>query len=402
MSTAVIPIVEADLDQPIDIALEGVADGQRVWVELLRDGQIVGVVESPVVDGGLAIETLRLRAAALETTTVPPRTVLPDEDLPVVSVVVPTICQNSNRLQATVDHLLELNYPNFDIVVVDNRPDPNRAPLPPLSGNGRVRVFWEPHRGVSAARNCGIRNSTGEFVAFTDDDAVVDLDWLRVIGTRFVLSPCVEAVSGLVMPLELRTRAQLWFEEFFGGFNQTFSAELLSLELLANDPLFPYSTGRFGAGCNMAVRRSALERNGLFDVTLGVGTLARGGEDLALLMHQVLTGGTLAFEPRALVRHQHRETEDEFLSQVFGYGTGLTAMFTALIVDDPRHLMRMLRRLPSGLRLLTKPRGERSPSAHPSYPTRTYAYHFLGMAYGPVAYARSVARERSRRRRHRT
>jgi cellulose synthase/poly-beta-1,6-N-acetylglucosamine synthase-like glycosyltransferase len=289
---------------------------------------------------------------------------------------------------------LDLNYPDFDIVVVDNRPDPNRPPLPIFQGDGRVHACWEPHRGVSAARNAGIARATGEFVAFTDDDAVVDGDWLREIGARFAACPGVDGVSGLVLPLELRTEPQLWFEEFFGGFNQSFSAELMSMELLADDPLFPYSTGRFGAGCNMAIRRSALIARGGFDVTLGVGTPSRGGEDLAMFMKLVLTGGTLAFEPRAVVRHQHRETEEDFFSQVFGYGTGLTAMFTALILHDPRHIIQMIGRAPEGLRLLTRPRDERSPSEHASYPRRTYAYHLLGLAYGPIAYARSVARER--------
>jgi glycosyltransferase involved in cell wall biosynthesis len=313
-----------------------------------------------------------------------------------MSVVVPTICKNPQRLKLTVDHLLGLNYPKFDIIVVDNRPDPNRSPLPDF-GRDAVRVFWEPHRGVSAARNCGFENATGDFVAFTDDDAEVDVNWLLEMGRRFVSSPTVDGIGGLVLPMELRTTPQLWFEEFFGGFNQSFSAELMSMEILADDPLFPYATGRFGAGVNMAIRRSAFVANGGFDETLGVGTPSRGGEDLSLFMRQVLNGGTVAFEPRAVVRHQHRETREEFFDQVFGYGTGLTAMFTALIVSDPRHVPRMIRRLPGAVRLLMKPRDQRSPSSRATYPRRTYIYHLLGMACGPIAYARSVVRTRRER-----
>jgi hypothetical protein len=113
-------------------------------------------------------------------------------------------------------------------------------------------------------------------------------------------------------------------------------------------------------------------------------------------MREVFAGGTVAFEPRALVHHRHRATQEEFMTQVFGYGTGLTAMFTSLIVRDPRHLVALIRRLPGGLRLLTKPREERSASLNPSYPQRTYLYHLRGLAYGPLAYARSVARSARR------
>lgn len=392
-----IPIVQVDVARIADLAVPSVVDGGRVWVEVSREGQIVGVIETEARNGVISADDIRERVSELPSVTPSTRLELPLEELPKMSVVVPTICKNPSRLKLTVDHLMELNYPDFDVIVVDNRPDPNRSPLPVFAGDGRVRVFWEPRRGVSAARNCGFENATGDFVAFTDDDAEVDVDWLMEMGLRFASSPTVDGIGGLVLPMELRTVAQLWFEEFFGGFNQSFSSELMSMELLADDPLFPYATGRFGAGVNMAIRRSAFIANGGFDETLGIGTPSRGGEDLSLFMRQVLNGGTVAFEPRAVVRHQHRETKVEFFEQVFGYGTGLTAMFSALIVSDPRHVAKMIRRLPGAFRLLTKPRDERSPSSRASYPRRTYLYHLLGMAYGPFAYARSVVRSRRER-----
>jgi hypothetical protein len=67
-------------------------------------------------------------------------------------------------------------------------------------------------------------------------------------------------------------------------------------------------------------------------------------------------------------------------------------MFTALIVHDPRHAARMIRRIPGGYRILTKPRSDRSPSLAASYPHRVYVRHWTGLAYGPLAYARSVVR----------
>jgi hypothetical protein len=139
----------------------------------------------------------------------------------------------------------------------------------------------------------------------------------------------------------------------------------------------------------MAFRRSTLERMGGFNTSLGTGTPARGGEDLAMFVGVLLQGGTLAFEPAALVRHSHRRTEAEFMSQVFGYGVGLMAMYTALIVSEPRHLVEMLRRIPAGVRLLTRPAQSRSPSLTPSYPRRARVRQLLGMAYGPLAYLRS-------------
>jgi len=388
-----IPIVRTELDELADLEIDGVTSGQRVWMEVLKGTQVVGIVEGVAQDGGLSKSRIQDLTRDFADMVLPPPVPISDDRLPKASVVVPTICQDPSRLRLTVEALVALNYPDFDVIIVDNRRDLHVAPLPSFPGGDKVRVFREPKPGVSAARNRGIANATGEFVAFTDDDVTIETNWLRELGRRFIASPEVDGIGGLVLPMELRTQPQLWFEEFFGGFNQSFSAEVMSMELLAEtDKLFPYATGRFGAGCNMAFRRSALERKGGFDVTLGTGTPAHGGEDLALFMKHVLTGGTLAYEPRAVVHHQHRRTEHDFLKQVFGYGVGLTAMFTALIVRDPRHIARMIPRIPAGFRLLTKPRDERSPSVSASYPRRAYVRHVLGMAYGPLAYAISVAR----------
>ena len=183
--------------------------------------------------------------------------------------------------------------------------------------------------------------ATSDIIAFTDDDAVVERDWLRVLGSRFALDPEVEAIGGAVLPSELETETQLWFEEFYGGFTRSFRAETLSGRRRQGG-VFPYAPARFGAGCNMAFRRSTLVRMGGFITSLGTGTSARGGEDLAMFIELITSGSTVAFEPAALVRHSHRRTQREFLRQVRDYGTGLTAMFTALIVRNPRHLAALI------------------------------------------------------------
>jgi glycosyltransferase involved in cell wall biosynthesis len=363
---------------------------ERVWVEVLRHGQVVGLVESRTENGALSDSFVaELSSAFLDVELSSYRTV-PDELLPRASVVVPTICRYPDRLVRMVEALLELDYPDFEIVVVDNRVESHPAPLPSLPGGEKVRVVVETKRGVAAARNRGVAVSNGDFVAFTDDDVLVEPQWLRALGARFTLDADVDGIGGLVLPGELATEPQLWFEEFYGGFSQSFRPELVSIERVGNtDGLFPYAPGRFGAGCNMAFRRSALDRIDGFNKSLGTGTPARGGEDLEIFIDVLFQGGTLAFEPAALVRHFHRRTEAEFMSQVFGYGVGLTAMYTALVVCNPRHLVQLLRRVPAALRLLTRPASSRSPSLKPSYPRRAHALQLLGMAYGPLAYLRS-------------
>jgi GT2 family glycosyltransferase len=318
-----------------------------------------------------------------------------DTHLPKATVVVPTTFQRKDQLVRTIESILQLDYPDFEIVIVDNRPSANNVRTLKLSDPTRVRIVSEPRRGASAARNRGIDVSTGEFIAFTDDDVIVDRNWLRALATRFEIDDEVEAIGGMVRPTEIDTTSQLWFEEFYGGFTRSYVPKKWSIEIVGDsDPLFPYSAGHFGAGCNLAVRRTTIQRLGGFDALLGVGTHSMAGEDLKLFIKVVMAGGTVAFEPAALVRHSHRETSKEFMFQVFSYGIGLTAMYTSLVFDDHRQLKAILKRVPRGMKLLLFPLEKRSPSAVSSYPRRTDLYQLLGMACGPFAYALSVISSR--------
>jgi hypothetical protein len=389
-----VALIQVDLDALSDTLATEVVPGQRVWVEGRIQGQVVGVLEARGGSNGQLTPDLQEWASRFADLAIS-HEVINDELLPKASVVIPTICNNPAELVRTVDSLLAMNYPDFEIIVVDNRYQSHNEPLPTFRGTSKVRTSAETKRGISAARNHGVAMALGDFIAFTDDDAVVDPDWLRALATRFVLDEDVEGIGGMVLPLELDTPAQLWFEEFYGGFSRSFSAEKLSIRLTgATDKLFPYAPGRFGAGCNMAFRRSTLDRMGGFNTLLGTGTPTRGGEDLTLFFDLMVAGRIVAFEPAALVRHSHRRSEQEFLQQVYGYGTGLTAMYTAWIVKDPRHLLAMMRRIPVGLRLLVRPREHRSASTQSSYPRWTLALQLLGMTVGPLAYVRSVVRAR--------
>lgn len=387
VSATSLSIITLDLDDGTS-SVESAAN-DRLWVELTRRGQVLGVLNSRKVDGQLPRAVLDEARATFEGVTALLSASFPDQ-LPSASIIVPTIGSDGPSLWKTVESLLALDYPSFEVLVVDNRPHGPRGPMPSLPNDPRVHVLEEEVPGISAARNRGLSAAAGEIVAFTDDDVQVDRNWLRALATRFVANPEVDAVSGLVLPSELSTAPQLWFEEFFGGFSKTFTPRLMSRTLMSEDPLFPYEPGRFGAGCNMAFRKSVFEHVGRFNTALGTGTPARGGEDLDMFTRIILDDRTVAFEPAALVRHTHRRREDAFFRQVFGYGTGLTAMYTAMIIRDPRHLIAMARRLPAGLRHLTTPREERSVLDAPSYPRRTQLLQLLGMAYGPLAYARSV------------
>jgi GT2 family glycosyltransferase len=320
--------------------------------------------------------------------------VVSDEQLPRISVVMPTICRNPEELAESVARLTQLDYPDFDVVVVDNRTSLDAPDLPDLTVGGKVRVVRELVPGVSSARNRGIACSSAPILVFTDDDVMVEPNWLRALAARFVMQPEVDALGGLILPAALNTRAQLWFEEYFGGFSRSFLPKSSNLEHHADDQMFPFAPGRYAAGANMAFRREAIERVGRFPRELGTGTPAMGGEDLAVFLELAATGSTIGFEPRAVVRHHHRTHEDDFRTQVFGYGTGLTAMYMRFVLRHPRQLPAMLALLGAGVRQLKASRTMRAPTTGPSFPASLKLVEVLGLMYGPLAYLRSWYRLR--------
>jgi hypothetical protein len=186
-----VQIIQIDIDAHSDIAPPSTSSGDRVWIEAVRQGQVVGVLDTRVDDGWPPSDLGDLSARFSEVPLSSYVTVS-DDRLSKASIVVPTICENPDELLRTVRSLLALDYPDFEILVVDNRSSDEGTPLPEFFDT-RVRTVSERTRGASAARNRGIAISTGEFVAFTDDDAVVDEKWLRVIGARFAVSEEVEA-----------------------------------------------------------------------------------------------------------------------------------------------------------------------------------------------------------------
>jgi len=310
-------------------------------------------------------------------------------DLPSVAVVVCTL-RRPQALRRALQSLAAVPAPDFEVVVVDNAGgDPATRDVVEAAGfgAGRIRLVQEPRRGLSRARNAGLAAVTADVVAFTDDDVVVDPGWVGALAVHFRDAP-VHGVTGLTLPVELETPAQVWFEEF-GGFSRGFKRQRYDPPALRTSTLYPYTPGRFGSGANMAFRRTALLAAGGFDVALGAGTPARGGEDLDMFLTVLLAGGTLVYEPAALAWHQHRREHDELVRQVRDYGTGLTAMLTKRMLNGPAERRALARRVRGGLRHLLSSSSEKNMYKGPGFPSALTRWERAGMVVGPVAYARS-------------
>ncbi|MFK3730516.1 glycosyltransferase [Streptomyces sp. NPDC088090] len=333
-------------------------------------------------------------------------------EMPVVSVIVATR-DRAGMLRDCLDSLRALRYPCFEVIVVDNAPaDAATEELVRREyGGGRpeVRYLREPVPGLARAHNRGLAGARGRIAAFTDDDTLVDPEWLTALAAPFAADPATGCVTGLIVPAELETEAQLALERH-GAFAKGYAPRTWSLRDPPPDPLFPFTAGRFGSGANMAFRTDLLRELGGFDPATGVGTPAHGGDDLLAFFRVIARGRALSYAPDAIVWHRHRRTADALAAQAFGYGAGLGAYLTSALVHEPRMLPAFLRRLPGGARYaLTRGRARTGPAAGPStgpgagrgaVPPGLARRELRGLLFGPVGYARS--RYDEHRLRHRT
>ncbi len=337
-------LVTIDLARPLPAIALG-ADEAGVGLTVRLDGRPIGFVLHELPAGAtldpegvgrllgpeerLALIEERIRRELVaETATCP---------APSVTAVVCTH-DRPDLLARCLDSLVALrergraNTPALEILVVDNAPS-DEAARDVVSQRPRIRYVREPITGLDFARNRGLAEAAGEFVAYFDDDVTVDPRWLEGFVEARTAHPDAAAVTGPVLPLELVTRAQVEFERL-GGFGHRFRRMRFGTTLAGNDA-YPCGAGIFGAGCNMAFRRDAVRGIGGFDEALDTGARLPGGGDLDIFYRLVRAGHVIVSEPRCLVLHQHRRTHEQLRRQLWTWGLGFMAFVGKSYRADP-------------------------------------------------------------------
>ncbi|MBO3738880.1 glycosyltransferase family 2 protein [Actinoplanes flavus] len=308
---------------------------------------------------------------------------------PDITVVVCTR-ERPGALARCLDSLLTQHYKPARILVVDNAPvtDATAEVVRSAARRGPVDYLLEPNAGLSFARNAAEAATRGEIVAWIDDDELADTYWLAEVARALVDNPEADVISGVIVPAELESRAQIWFEQFGGhskgrGFKpDTFGPHTAHIQ----SPLYPLPP--FGTGANMTFRPGVIERIGGWDNALGAGTPAMGSEDTLAFTQVLLAGGTIVYQPTAVTHHYHRRDFEGLHKQMVGYGTGLTAAYTGLLLGRPGLLWSLIKLAPTALRDLTGSDSLRVSTLQDDFPRELLTANRRGMIAGPRAYLR--------------
>jgi O-antigen biosynthesis protein len=310
-------------------------------------------------------------------------------DSPSITVVIATR-ERPDTLAECLSSVLASDYPDFDVIVVDNAPSSTatRELVERRFRDAPVRYVREDIPGLATAHNRGLADVTAPVVAFTDDDVIVDSSWLSHVAAAFATGDDVGCVAGMIFPHELETPAQGWLEQF-GGYSKGFRRMIFDVgNNKAPSILYPYAAGTFGSGANMSFRTAILREIGGFDPAMGAGSPAPGGDDLAAFFDVIAAGYALVYEPSALVWHRHRRDYRALRNTAFTYGLGLTAYLTKIVFDRPSRARGLLRRLAPGLAHGLSPNSPKNNGKRADYPAELTWRERYGMLVGPFAYAR--------------
>ncbi|MGQ9531116.1 MAG: glycosyltransferase, partial [Candidatus Bathycorpusculaceae bacterium] len=228
---------------------------------------------------------------------------------PRVSVIVP-VKNGAAYIKELLDSLMHVDYDRdkLEIIVVDGNSTDNTREI---VSEYPVKLLLEERAGLNAARNTGIKNSNGEIIAFTDADCIIPKNWIKGMIENFQ-NPQVGCVGGNIIGYYNNFLSQYADESLIPVMRIFKKRELL-------DSVKPPQ--KYPAGCNMAIRRNAIKKVGLFDEGI------KYGFDEDELVERICREGyKMVLDPAVIVKHKHRPTLRELLRQNFSYGRGLSLM----------------------------------------------------------------------------
>lgn len=232
---------------------------------------------------------------------------LMDSRMPRISLVVATVGRTAELARFLV-HLSAQSYRDVELIIVDQNPDERLQPiLTPYRSRFQV-AHLRSERGVSRARNLGLKRISGDIVAFPDDDCWYgDAELLARVAAFLASHPQWDGLNAIArdedgMPIDPRAGSQ-------------------AARLTRRNVCFSWMTYAF------FLTRRVIEKVGGFDETLGPGSgsILGAGEDADYLLRSIGAGFAIRYEPSLAVNHpsDRPRFDSAGLARAFSYSAGL-------------------------------------------------------------------------------
>jgi O-antigen biosynthesis protein len=275
------------------------------------------------------------------------------EDHAPLSVSVVICTRNRPKFLETCLRALEsVRYPQFETIVVNN--GSSEEDIKAIACRHGVKYIYVPVPGLSRARNAGAKASQAEVIAYIDDDAIPEPEWLDHLIAQFQ-DPMTIVVTGRVERTEAHTEAERISKAMDPPLSER--SQRVIVDKNAEEWFEKCNFGGVGIGCNMAIRRSAWNEWPGFDERLGRGAAIDAGEEHFAFFSLVRRGYRVVYTPDAVVAHSSPQTMAELRahhSKNLSAATGYVALLLAEVPEyrgaTLRFVMARLKRSPRNWR----------------------------------------------------
>ena len=217
-----------------------------------------------------------------------------------LSLIVATYNRSASLIRA-LESVAQQNAPasEWECVVINNNSTDDTqerfAEFAAAHPDLNMRMVTELRQGLSFARNRGIRESEAEYIAIIDDDERISPDFITSYISLFDSTPDAVAAGGPIVA-EYPSGRPRWMSHF--------TERPVANTMYFGDKVREFPEGRIPGGGNMALRRSAVRRYGVFDTSLGyVGESLVGGEECDLFERLRIAEAKYYYVPKAVMYH---------------------------------------------------------------------------------------------------
>lgn len=233
-----------------------------------------------------------------------------------ISVVIPTK-NRPEKIGSCINSIVKNTINSNEILIIDQSHTSQTQFIIKRFADPKVRYFHFPKGGKASALNYGISRAKGNIICFTDDDCLVDKNWLKNILLSFEKNPSCKGVFGRVLPYQSSKRRK-------NGLLCPCTFNKTKQKLIVHPT---YHAEAVGYGNNMAYQREIFNQIGFFKTWLGPNSIGSNAEDAEFALRTLLLGYQILYSPNVIVWHNKWLSKHQMNQQRLSYIRGENAVY---------------------------------------------------------------------------
>ena len=273
-----------------------------------------------------------------------------------VSIIIPTKDRFHDLQEALISIITNAGVNIDEIIIIDSSRYKTHKRIAQLCEKIRreynitFKLIYQPPKGLTSAINIGIKEAIGDILVKIDDDTLCQGNWLKYILNLFKADSQIGCCCVRILPYQNDIRSKIYSSvlgmdkgpKVFIIRPQDISirsiirsiAEFIRFRL-RTIPYKPYTPPPFIGYIVQAIRRSVIDRVGLYDENLGVGTPIGGGEELDLYYRILKAGFKIAYCGKSVIYHKCSRKLEVMTRDALESGKSKRAVIRKYMRRDP-------------------------------------------------------------------